>query len=122
MNPGYHCIVKLAAELYLVCYGNPTDPLYKAQYINHSCAPNSEIQVWTDAHGWPRALVVAKFELLTDQEKTVDYNMTQHHYGSRTVCQCGASNCRGYIERSPAPTIPHQSNVPPAAMSSSTAR
>jgi hypothetical protein len=124
MNPGYHCVIKMNSDLYLVCYGNPIDPLYKAQYINHSCSPNSEIQVWTDAHGWPRALVIARHEIPTDQEVTVDYNMTQHHYGTRTVCHCGAANCRGYIERAP-PVPPRQlrkPTVPPAAMSSSTAR
>jgi hypothetical protein len=121
MNPGYHCVVKLTSVLYLVCYGNPKDPLYKAQYINHSCAPNSEIQVWIDAQGWPRALVVARCELLNGQEVTVDYNMTQHHYGDRTVCQCGAPNCRGYIERANPvpPRLSGISSLPPTAMSSS---
>jgi hypothetical protein len=98
--PSYHCVVELVANaVYLVCSDQPSDPTRKIQYANHSCDPNCEIQIWTDGNGWPRALVIARYDLLEGVEVTVDYNMIAQHSTNTTnlPCLCGTTKCRRFL-------------------------
>ena len=64
-------------------------PLYNiARYINHSCAPNCEVQKTT------RTLwIVARRKIIKGEELTYNYG-----YDRKEVrCNCGTKNCCGYI-------------------------
>jgi SET domain-containing protein len=60
----------------------------KARYINHSCDPNCEILI-TQRTIW----IVAKRDIQAGEELRYNYGFTAKQYH----CQCGASNCCGYI-------------------------
>jgi hypothetical protein len=97
-NIAHHCILEIIRdEYYLTCVDNKSDPLFIAQYINHSCDPNCNIEVWIDSQGWPRVLVVARQNLESGVELTVNYNMSLCHSSSPQVCKCGTSRCKGFI-------------------------
>lgn len=62
------------------------DPL---QYGNHSCDPN----LWMrDA-----LTVVARRDIATGEELTIDYALLTAYEGWSMVCRCGAANCRRVI-------------------------
>ena len=63
-----------------------------AQYINHRCDPNCEIEI-TDG----RILVRSLREIPADEEITYDYWIDPD--GDDIPCNCGADNCRGFIVR-----------------------
>ncbi|KAJ6576301.1 hypothetical protein B0H10DRAFT_1963539 [Mycena sp. CBHHK59/15] len=46
-----------------------------ARYINHSCDPNTVVELWDDPNGLPRALVISKRTIFAGEEITI-------HYGS----------------------------------------
>jgi SET domain-containing protein len=59
-----------------------------ARYINHSCAPNCEVQK-TSRTLW----IVARRTIKKGEELTYNYG-----YDRKEVrCHCGAKNCCGYI-------------------------
>jgi uncharacterized protein len=64
-------------------------PLYNiARYINHSCAPNCEVQK-TSRTLW----IVARRQITKGEELTYNYG-----YNRKEVrCNCGAKTCCGYI-------------------------
>lgn len=64
-----------------------TDPL---RFTNHSCTPNTRLQVRGG-----RVELYALRAIAQDEELTADYGET-HHAGKLT-CQCGAPNCRGAL-------------------------
>lgn len=61
-------------------------------YMNHSCQPNAFMRV-THHH----ILFFALRDIEAGEEITVDYENTYH--SNRKRCSCGASNCRGTINR-----------------------
>jgi hypothetical protein len=94
----YHCIIEVIRDaLYLTCVDNKADPFYKAQYINHSCEPNCNIEVWNDHQGWPRILVIARQDLSSGTEVTVNYNTSICQSSTPIECKCGMSRCKGFI-------------------------
>lgn len=70
-----------------------------ARYINHSCRPNSKVELWT-VKGVVRAAVVAMNAIEPGEEVTFDYQWERKKGRAPTVCHCGVSVCRGTLEMS----------------------
>jgi len=64
-----------------------TDPL---RFTNHSCTPNTRLQVRGG-----RVELYALRAIALDEELTADYGET--HHAGKLPCQCGAPNCRGAL-------------------------
>ena len=62
-----------------------------ARFINHSCAPNCEVE-WDGSHIW----IVTKREISADEEITFNYGYDLVDY-REYPCACGSANCVGYI-------------------------
>ncbi|MEQ1919561.1 MAG: SET domain-containing protein-lysine N-methyltransferase [Elusimicrobiota bacterium] len=69
----------------------PTEPFL---FTNHSCDPNAGIR--GDASGRPG--LYARRGIVADEEITWDYAMSESELAPMP-CSCGASACRGVIER-----------------------
>ena len=72
-----------------------------ARFINHSCAPNLEVQKWY-VHRAPRLGLFAKADLSAGVE--LSYNYSVKFVGDVECaqrCYCGAPNCTGYLGRPP---------------------
>lgn len=63
-----------------------------AEIINHGCEPNLAARV-VKGH----ILYMSLRPIRRGEELLVDYNFSKK--GERTVCRCGAKNCRGMIEK-----------------------
>jgi SET domain-containing protein len=61
-------------------------------YINHSCVPNAFMQIISD-----HILFFALRDIQPGEEITIDYQSTLHSDDKR--CICGATNCRGKINK-----------------------
>ncbi|XP_078445531.1 histone-lysine N-methyltransferase ASHH3-like [Wolffia australiana] len=74
----------------------------KSRFINHSCAPNTEMQKWrTD--GETRIVIFAIKNIKKGKELTYDYQFVQ--FGADQDCHCGALNCRKKLGSKPSKTI-----------------
>ena len=62
-----------------------------ARYINHSCAPNCEVE-WDGSHLW----IVAKRDIKAGEEITFNYGYDLIDYRDYS-CTCGSEECVGYI-------------------------
>lgn len=62
-----------------------------ARFINHSCAPNCEVE-WDGSHIW----IVAKRDIKAGEEITFNYGYDLVDY-REYPCACGSENCVGYI-------------------------
>jgi len=93
-DKGEYCL-QITRELKVNAEINGND----SKYINHSHEPNCQIQQWT-VQSNKRAAVMALVDIAQGTELTVDYGWTYSDENvPKTVCQCGASTCTGYIER-----------------------
>jgi SET domain-containing protein len=61
-------------------------------YINHSCEPNAFMQIL-----YGHILFIALRDIQAGEEITIDYESTLHSDTKR--CVCGATTCRGTINR-----------------------
>jgi SET domain-containing protein len=61
-------------------------------YINHSCEPNSFMQIL-----YGHILFIALRDIRPGEEITIDYESTLHSDKKR--CTCGAPSCRGTINK-----------------------
>jgi uncharacterized protein len=61
-------------------------------YINHSCEPNAFMKIL-----YKHILFIALRDIRPGEEITIDYESTLHSDSKR--CICGASKCRGTINR-----------------------
>ncbi len=68
------------------------DMLDQTRWINHSCAPNGEVEAGAEDGGWAR--IVAIRAIRAGDEITYDYGFTAD---VAEPCSCGAPTCRGYI-------------------------
>lgn len=66
-------------------------PYNTARLINHSCAPNCEVEL-IRGHIW----IVALRDIVTGEELTYNYGYDMDDYEDHP-CRCGAHNCVGYI-------------------------
>ena len=62
-----------------------------ARFINHSCAPNCEVE-WDGGHIW----IVAKRGIKAGEEITFNYGYDLVDYRDYP-CTCGSAKCVGYI-------------------------
>jgi len=62
-----------------------------ARFLNHSCAPNCEAE-WEESRIW----IVALCDIAAGEELTFNYGYDLEDYREHP-CQCGATNCVGYI-------------------------
>jgi SET domain-containing protein len=62
-----------------------------ARFINHSCAPNCEVE-WDGSHLW----IVAKRDIKAGEEVTFNYGYDLVDYNDYP-CACGSAECVGYI-------------------------
>lgn len=76
-----------------------TDDLYydmvdQTRWINHSCAPNCEVEGDEDGAGGAWARLVATRPIRAGEELTYDYGFPPE---LAIPCRCGAPTCRGFI-------------------------
>lgn len=69
-------------------------PWNTARFINHSCAPNCEVEV-----GRGRIWIVARKRIRAGEEVTYDYGYDLEAFDEHP-CRCGSEGCAGYIVRS----------------------
>lgn len=60
------------------------------KYINHSCDPNTRMQV-----RGKRVEIFAIRNIESEEELTLDYGVT--HHSGELKCKCGTAKCRGFI-------------------------
>jgi hypothetical protein len=79
--------------------GRLIEPIAPFRFINHSCDPNCEFDYsdrpLSDRQGRDtRIFVFAARVINVNDQLTIDYNWAAK---SAIPCECGASNCRGWI-------------------------
>lgn len=67
----------------------------ESRFMNHSCDPNCETQIWT-VLGEPRVGLFAKRDIEAGQELTFNYNLESLGFRKK-VCLCKSSLCSGFI-------------------------
>lgn len=73
-----------------------------ARFINHSCDPCAEVQVWSVPAASRRSLrtavgIFACRLIKAGEEITYDYRFEAFDDGGELACECGASLCRGTL-------------------------
>ena len=66
----------------------------EGRFVNHSCAPNCEIQKWA-VNGYYRMCLFSTRKIEPGEELCYDYKFD--NYGSKQACKCGARKCRGVL-------------------------
>ncbi len=66
------------------------DGACEAAFINHSCDPNCEAD---EVKG--RVTITAIRPIKAGEELTYDYNLYDGELDDRSICRCGAKECRG---------------------------
>jgi serine/threonine protein kinase len=66
-----------------------------ARFINHSCEPNAEAQIW-DIAGERRVGIFALKDVPAGTEVTFDYKWERKGF-LPIICRCGAPSCRGFL-------------------------
>lgn len=70
-----------------------------ARFVNHSCAPNCEMQKWY-VKDVPRiGLFAGPNPIPAGSELTYDYNFDWFPGATQQICHCSSENCRGVIGR-----------------------
>jgi SET domain-containing protein len=70
------------------------DMVDQTRWINHSCAPNCEVEGDVESDGAAWARIVALVPIRAGEEVTYDYAFEAE---VAEPCRCGAPTCRGYI-------------------------
>ncbi|KAK3006144.1 hypothetical protein RJ639_016222 [Escallonia herrerae] len=65
-----------------------------SRFLNHSCDPNCNLEKW-QVEGETRVGVFAAQCIKAGEPLTYDYRFVQ--FGPEVKCDCGASNCQGYL-------------------------
>ena len=68
----------------------------ECRFVNHSCAPNCEMQKWSVNGMWRMALF-SKVAIDVNEELTYDYNFSWFNTHEGQACHCGSEECRGVI-------------------------
>lgn len=66
------------------------------RFVNHSCAPNCEMQKWS-VNGLSRMALFALRNIGAGEELTYDYNFSLFNPAEGQPCKCGTKDCRGVI-------------------------
>ncbi|EET00168.1 Putative methyltransferase [Giardia duodenalis] len=70
----------------------------ESRFINHSCDPNCEVQLWYVGEE-PRAAIVALRSIVPYEELSFDYKFDFYPgVKPKYPCLCGSPFCRGYID------------------------
>jgi len=67
-----------------------------SRFINHSCEPNCEVEVW-QVNCEPRCIFVATKDIEVDEELTYDYKWGSSTPYECVLCFCGSEECRTTI-------------------------
>ncbi len=62
-----------------------------ARYLNHSCAPNAEAEIFDD-----QIWIMARRDIQEGEEITFNYSYDLENYEEHP-CKCGAASCVGYM-------------------------
>ena len=65
-----------------------------ARFINHCCDPNCYTKIMKH-HGKQKIVIYAKRDIRAGEELAYDYKFPYEE--DKIVCNCGAWNCRGYM-------------------------
>ena len=60
------------------------------RYVNHSCSPNTYMRI-----AYNKVEFYTLRSIKADEELTCNYGQT--HHDGKLQCQCGASNCKGFL-------------------------
>lgn len=66
------------------------------RFVNHSCAPNCEMQKWS-VNGQFRMALFALRDIEAGEELAYDYNFSLFNPAEGQECKCGSELCRGVI-------------------------
>ncbi|XP_050506470.1 histone-lysine N-methyltransferase ash1 isoform X1 [Diabrotica virgifera virgifera] len=66
------------------------------RFVNHSCAPNCEMQKWS-VNGQFRMALFSLRDIQAGEELTYDYNFSLFNPAEGQECKCGSDLCRGVI-------------------------
>lgn len=66
------------------------------RFVNHSCAPNCEMQKWS-VNGLSRMALFAMRDIEPGEELTYDYNFSLFNPSEGQPCKCESEQCRGVI-------------------------
>lgn len=66
------------------------------RFVNHSCAPNCEMQKWS-VNGLSRMALFAMRDIQPSEELTYDYNFSLFNPAEGQPCKCESEQCRGVI-------------------------
>lgn len=68
-----------------------------SRFINHGCRPNCAMEKWI-VNGLPAMAVFALEDIEPETEICYDYKYSPYNKKEKTVCHCGHTDCRGFIE------------------------
>lgn len=84
--------IQISKNKHLLPYSSdPDDPLSHWRFLNHSCDPNSFVDLI-------KMDVVALRTINKEEEVRFNYNLTEYDLATPFVCNCGEKNCLGEIK------------------------
>ncbi|XP_021707227.1 histone-lysine N-methyltransferase ash1 isoform X2 [Aedes aegypti] len=92
LNDTHHYCLNLTGGLVIDGHRMGSD----CRFVNHSCAPNCEMQKWS-VNGLFRMALFASRDIPPYEELTYDYNFSLFNPTEGQPCMCGAEQCRGVI-------------------------
>ncbi|XP_053680641.1 histone-lysine N-methyltransferase ash1 [Anopheles nili] len=92
LNDTHHYCLNLDGGLVIDGHRMGSD----CRFVNHSCAPNCEMQKWS-VNGLFRMALFALRDIPSNEELCYDYNFSLFNPSEGQPCRCGSEHCRGVI-------------------------
>ncbi|XP_058061813.1 histone-lysine N-methyltransferase ash1 [Anopheles bellator] len=92
LNDTHHYCLNLDGGLVIDGHRMGSD----CRFVNHSCAPNCEMQKWS-VNGLFRMALFAARDIHPYEELCYDYNFSLFNPSEGQPCRCGSEHCRGVI-------------------------
>ncbi|XP_058169354.1 histone-lysine N-methyltransferase ash1 [Anopheles ziemanni] len=92
LNDTHHYCLNLDGGLVIDGHRMGSD----CRFVNHSCAPNCEMQKWS-VNGLFRMALFALRDITPNEELSYDYNFSLFNPSEGQPCRCGSEQCRGVI-------------------------
>ncbi|XP_055601649.1 histone-lysine N-methyltransferase ash1-like isoform X1 [Uranotaenia lowii] len=92
LNDMHHYCLNLTGGLVIDGHRMGSD----CRFVNHSCAPNCEMQKWS-VNGLFRMALFAARDIPAYEELSYDYNFSLFNPSEGQPCMCGSDKCRGVI-------------------------
>uniref|UniRef100_A0A182LZH0 Histone-lysine N-methyltransferase n=1 Tax=Anopheles culicifacies TaxID=139723 RepID=A0A182LZH0_9DIPT len=92
LNDTHHYCLNLDGGLVIDGHRMGSD----CRFVNHSCAPNCEMQKWS-VNGLFRMALFALRDIPPNEELSYDYNFSLFNPSEGQPCRCGSEHCRGVI-------------------------